>query len=69
MRNEKECVCNKSVSECVCSKIIKELPGLVGSGTPCIYILQFNVLLNNKTRMSHLKILAAIPTHGQEAGL
>ena len=22
------------VSECVCSKIIKELPGLVGSGTP-----------------------------------
>jgi hypothetical protein len=24
------------VSECVCSKIIKELPGLVGSGTPCI---------------------------------
>ena len=23
------------VSECVCSKIIKELPGLVGSGTPC----------------------------------
>jgi len=25
------------VSECVCSKIIKELPGLVGSGTFCIY--------------------------------
>ena len=24
------------VSECVCSKIIKELPGLVGSVTPCI---------------------------------
>jgi len=24
------------VSECVCSKIIKELPGLVGSGTPYI---------------------------------
>ena len=24
------------VSECACSKIIKELPGLVGSGTPCI---------------------------------
>ena len=24
------------VSECVCSKIIKELPGLVGSGTLCI---------------------------------
>ena len=23
------------VSECVCSKIIKELPGLVDSGTPC----------------------------------
>jgi hypothetical protein len=23
------------VSECVCSKIIKELPGLVGSGTLC----------------------------------
>ena len=26
------------VSECVCSKIIKELPGLVGSGTPCICV-------------------------------
>jgi len=25
------------VSECVCSKIIKELPGVVGSGTPCIW--------------------------------
>ena len=24
------------MSECVCSKIIKELPGLIGSGTPCI---------------------------------
>ena len=39
MRNEKESVCSKLclyVSECVCSKIIKELPGLVGSGTPCI---------------------------------
>ena len=23
------------VSECVCSKIIRELPGLVGSGTLC----------------------------------
>ena len=33
-----ECVCSKIVSECVCSKIIKELPGLVGSGTPCISI-------------------------------
>ena len=31
-----ECVCSKIMSECVCSKIIKELPGLVGSGTPCI---------------------------------
>jgi len=26
------------VSECVCSKIIKELPDLVGSGTPYIYV-------------------------------
>ena len=25
------------VSECVCSKMIKELPGLVGSGTPCTF--------------------------------
>ena len=25
------------VSECVCSEIIKELPGLVGSGTHCIF--------------------------------
>ena len=36
VRNEKECVCSKIMSVCVCSKIIKELPGLVGSGTPCI---------------------------------
>ena len=35
MRNEEECVCSKIMSVCVCSKIIKELPGLVGSGTPC----------------------------------
>ena len=35
MRNEKECVCSKIMSVCVCSKIIKELSGLVGSGTPC----------------------------------
>ena len=34
MRNEKECVCSKIMSACVCSKIIKELPGLVGSGHP-----------------------------------
>ena len=55
VRNEKECVCSKImlyvsecvcskimlyVSECVCSKIIKELPGLVGSGTPCIKLLK-----------------------------
>ena len=35
VRNEKECVCSKIMSVCVCSKIIKELPGLVGSGTTC----------------------------------
>ena len=36
------------VSECVCSKIIKELPGLVGSGTPCITCTawQNTVMLN-----------------------
>ena len=34
--NEKEYVCSKIMSVCVCSKIIKELPDLVGSGTPCI---------------------------------
>jgi hypothetical protein len=33
VKNEKQCVCSK-MSVCVCSKIIKELPGLVGSGTP-----------------------------------
>jgi len=27
------------MSECVCNKIIKELPGLVGSGTSCINIV------------------------------
>ena len=31
-----ECVCSKIMSVCVCSKIIKELSGLVGSGTPYI---------------------------------
>ena len=31
------------VSECVCSKIIKELPGLVGSGTPCISTLSYKL--------------------------
>ena len=31
------------VSECVCSKIIKELPGLVGSGTPCINYQALNL--------------------------
>jgi hypothetical protein len=36
LRNEKEYVCSKIMSVCVCSKIIKELPDLVGSGTPCI---------------------------------
>ena len=39
VRNEKKCVCSKIMSVCVCSKIIKELPGLVGSGTPCIRVL------------------------------
>ena len=33
------------VSECVCSKIIKELPGLVGSGTPYIILLLYCVVL------------------------
>ena len=37
-RNEKECVCSKIMSVCVCSKIIKELPGMVDSGTPPIII-------------------------------
>ena len=39
VRNEKECVCSKIMSVCVCSKIIKELLGLVGSGTPFILVL------------------------------
>ena len=33
------------VSECVCSKIIKELPGLVGSGTPYILSDSLNLYL------------------------
>ena len=37
-RFEQEYVCCvRNEEECVCSKIIKELPGLVGSETPCIY--------------------------------
>ena len=35
VRNEKERVCSKIISVYVCSKIIKDLPGLGGSGTPC----------------------------------
>ena len=36
-RFEQEYVrCVRNEKECVCSKIIKELPGLVGSGTTCI---------------------------------
>ena len=38
------------VSECVCSKIIKELPGLVGSGTP--YIMPYMYLKREKI-LSH----------------
>ena len=35
-RFEQEYVhCVRNEKECVCTKIIKELPGLVGSGTPC----------------------------------
>ena len=41
VKNEKECVCSKIMSVCVCGKIIKELPGLVGSGTSCIKCGEF----------------------------
>ena len=47
MRDEKECVCSKIMSVCVCSKIIKELPGLVGSGTPYITIIMIIFLDKN----------------------
>jgi len=39
MRNEEECVCSVCLFCCNISigvRIIKEMPGLVASGTPCI---------------------------------
>ena len=41
-RFEQEYVrCVRNEKECVCSKIIKEVPGLVGSGTPYIILNAF----------------------------
>ena len=63
MRNEKECVCSKIMSECVCSKIIKELPGLVGNGTPYIIRrMRFKCCITKATNL-HRKyvILVAFP--------
>ena len=40
MRNEKECDCSMCLFRCnifIGFRIIKEMPGLVGSGTPCMY--------------------------------
>jgi hypothetical protein len=42
VRNEEECVCRVCPFRCnifIGFRIIKEVPGLVGSGTPYIYIL------------------------------
>jgi hypothetical protein len=39
VRNEKECACSVCLFRCnilICFRIIKEMPGLVGSGTLCI---------------------------------
>ena len=41
------------VSECVCCKIIKELPGLVGSGTPCTSDVSCSEKLN-KTYITYI---------------
>ena len=41
VRNEEECVCSVCLFRCnifIGFRIIKEMPGLVGSGTPYIYI-------------------------------
>ena len=40
------------MSVCICSKIIKELPGLVGSGTPCIILLLHNGMASVKKKSS-----------------
>jgi len=41
VRNEEECVCSVCLFRCnifISFRIIKEMPGLVGSGTPYIYV-------------------------------
>ena len=57
VRNEKECVCSKIMSVCVCSKIIKDLPGLVSSGTPCISSLYFPILVWSTTTLNTFSLL------------
>ena len=44
------------MSEWVCSKIIKELPSLVGSGTPCINGITFNLRCVFLSHFSGLEI-------------
>jgi hypothetical protein len=41
VRNEEECVCSVCLFHCnifIGFRIIKEMPGLVGSGTPYVYV-------------------------------
>ena len=46
MRNEEECVCSVCLFRCnifIGVRIIKEMPGSVASGTPCV-ILTYTVI-------------------------
>ena len=52
VRNEEECVCNVCLFRCnifIGFRIIKEMPGLVGSGTPFTYISCIVTYTNNPT--------------------
>jgi hypothetical protein len=47
VRNEEECVCSVCLFRCnifTGGRIIKEMPGSVASGTPCIFPVQMVVL-------------------------
>ena len=53
MRNEEECVCSVCLFRCnilIGVRIIKEMPGSVASGTPCIYVGRNNTKKTQNTQ-------------------
>jgi len=50
VRNEEECVCSACLFRCdifIGVRIIKEMPGSVASGTPCITLVNFQLDAQN----------------------